>query len=124
VHQKLINSDPNVTADNACRIVASLNAAQFVAGHRVVGHHFSTITELLRLLIKSSRFVAEFLNAADQINPKVRVLNPDKIKYLTLLFRTNLHTLAMICIEQYLTYFMARVYFHRMREKCWTFWHT
>ncbi|KAI6191999.1 hypothetical protein M3Y97_00288400 [Aphelenchoides bicaudatus] len=70
VLQKLINSDPNVTADNCSRILFSLNAAQFVPGHRVVGHHFSNISELFRLLIKSPKAVAEVLNAVDQLSSK------------------------------------------------------
>lgn len=63
-----------MTADNCSRLLASINAAQFVAGHRVVGHHFSNISELFRLLIKSPKAVAEFLNAVDQISAKVCII--------------------------------------------------
>ncbi|VDN19099.1 unnamed protein product [Gongylonema pulchrum] len=69
VLSRLINSHPDVRPENCCMLIAQLDGTRFVAGYRRIdGQHYSSVTELLNLLLNSPTLVAEILHNIDQIS--------------------------------------------------------
>ncbi|VDN43354.1 unnamed protein product [Gongylonema pulchrum] len=69
VLSRLINSHPDVRPENCCMLIAQLDGTRFVAGYRRIdGQHYSSVTELLNLLLNSPTLVAEILHSIDQIS--------------------------------------------------------
>uniref|UniRef100_A0A8R1TQ67 Receptor-mediated endocytosis protein 6 n=1 Tax=Onchocerca volvulus TaxID=6282 RepID=A0A8R1TQ67_ONCVO len=64
---RLINSHPDVRPENCCFLTSQFDSAHFIDGYRRIdGQHYSTVTELLNLLLNSPNLVAEILHTADQ----------------------------------------------------------
>lgn len=71
VLSRLVNSHPDVRPENCCFLSSQLDAARFIDGYRRIdGQHYSSVTELLNLLLSSPSLVADVLHIIDQI-PKV-----------------------------------------------------
>uniref|UniRef100_A0AAF5PMS4 Receptor-mediated endocytosis protein 6 n=1 Tax=Wuchereria bancrofti TaxID=6293 RepID=A0AAF5PMS4_WUCBA len=64
---RLINSHPDVRPENCCFLTSQFDSACFIHGYRRIdGQHYSSVTELLNLLLNSPNLVAEILHIADQ----------------------------------------------------------
>ncbi|CAG9531443.1 unnamed protein product [Cercopithifilaria johnstoni] len=64
---RLISSHPNVRPENCCFLTSQFDSARFIDGYRRIdGQHYSSVTELLNLLLNSPNLVAEILHANDQ----------------------------------------------------------
>lgn len=64
---RLINSHPDVRPENCCFLTSQFDSARFIDGYRRIdGQHYSSVTELLNLLLNSPNIVAEILHVADQ----------------------------------------------------------
>ncbi|KAL3990942.1 Vacuolar sorting protein 9 (VPS9) domain family protein [Acanthocheilonema viteae] len=64
---RLINSHPDVRPENCCFLTSQFDSASFIDGYRRIdGQHYSSVTELLNLLLNSPNLVAEILHANDQ----------------------------------------------------------
>ncbi|KAM3727713.1 GTPase-activating protein and VPS9 domain-containing protein [Dirofilaria immitis] len=64
---RLINSHPDVRPENCCFLTSQFDSARFIDGYRRIdGQYYSSVTELLNLLLNSPVLVAEILHTADQ----------------------------------------------------------
>uniref|UniRef100_A0A915DMY1 Ras-GAP domain-containing protein n=1 Tax=Ditylenchus dipsaci TaxID=166011 RepID=A0A915DMY1_9BILA len=68
---RLINSDPSVSPDNSCQLMAAINSSKFLEGYKGLGHHITATCQILKYLLESPRAVAEFLNAAQKLDSDI-----------------------------------------------------